>query len=831
MTASRDEANFGFLNDAPASISTNYYMLAGDNVYTKSAFGGDIDAYFIITSPGTNYSIISVGGSTTGNTYVYLYDINGNILGSSIDYGSYSGLSFTANSSKYFVGLSADFTGIYGARISNNSVTEYNGIGENIFTGIQYDGALDYVSDSDHFYFYALANKNYFININTNISDIFFKLTYLDGVSYSPVTLLSSGSGVYTFTANVTGNFDLTFSSNSFVQTGTYSFIAGELDAVAPMVSSFSPNDGAVNVTVGSNIAVTFSEPVQRGTGLIELRQGSATGTVIESFDAATSSRVTVSGSTLTIDPTNNLDNDTQYFVTFASGSVRDIASNAYAGTTAYDFRTVANTITGTAGVDTLTGTAAVDAINGLGGKDTLTGGAGNDTLDGGTGNDIAVYSVARSAANVTFDQINHNLVVNAGPDGADTLVNVEQVKFSDGLFSFQFGGGSNFNDFNTANGWNSQLRLPRQLVDVNGDGRADLLGFANFGTVVALARADGTFEPSKLAIADYGAGVQGWLNNDTFPRLVADLNGDGRADILGFANFGAIVSLANADGTYQNSQLAIGDFGASFGWNSQARFQRVLADVNGDNKADLVGFGNSAVIVALGNGDGTFAPTKTGIADFGYAQGWSTADATPRVLADVNGDGRADIVGFGPAGTMVALANSDGTFQAAKQATADFGTNSGWASQAGYPRLLGDVNNDGWDDIMAFARDGLVVALSKGDGTFQGGQLALSAFGGAQGWSSQNAAPRELIDLNDDGFLDVLGFGPYGTAIAYGNGDGTFTQPSQDILNFGQAQGWSSNDTFHREIADINGDGYPDILAFGNSATEVALNHGYYVI
>lgn len=348
---------------------------------------------------------------------------------------------------------------------------------------------------------------------------------------------------------------------------------------------------------------------------------------------------------------------------------------------------------------------------------------------------------------------------------------------------------------------------------------------------MVALAKADGTFEPSKLAIADYGAGVQGWVNNDTFPRIVADLNGDGRADILGFANFGAIVSLANADGTYQNSQLAIGDFGASFGWNSQATFRRALADVNGDHKLDLVGFGNSAVIVALGNGDGTFAPTKVGIADFGYAQGWGNPDATPRTLADVNGDGRADIVGFGPAGTMVALANSDGTFQTAKLATTDFGTNAGWTSQASDPRLLGDINNDGWNDIMAFARAGLVVALGKADGTFQPGQLVLSAFGGAQGWSSQDATPRQLIDLNDDGFLDIFGFGPNGTAIAYGNGDGTFTQPSQDILNFGQAQGWSNNDTFHRQIGDINGDGFPDILAFGNSATEITLNQMNYLI
>ncbi len=46
----------------------------------------------------------------------------------------------------------------------------------------------------------------------------------------------------------------------------------------------------------------------------------------------------------------------------------------------------------------------------------------------------------------------------------------------------------------------------------------------------------------------------------------------------------------------------------------------------------------------------------------FGYAPeagGWSSDDSYPRQLADVNADGRADIVGFGNAGVWVALADN----------------------------------------------------------------------------------------------------------------------------------------------------------------------------
>lgn len=124
--------------------------------------------------------------------------------------------------------------------------------------------------------------------------------------------------------------------------TGTSSYDFTTVDTLAPRVSSFSPADGATGVSPTSNIVITFNEAIQRGSGLIRIRSGSATGTVIESFDAATSGRLSLSGTRLTIDPTNNLAGSTRYFVTFAAGTIRDLAGNGYGGTSAYDFRTAA---------------------------------------------------------------------------------------------------------------------------------------------------------------------------------------------------------------------------------------------------------------------------------------------------------------------------------------------------------------------------------------------------------------------------------------------------------------------------------------------------------
>ena len=78
----------------------------------------------------------------------------------------------------------------------------------------------------------------------------------------------------------------------------------------------------------------------------------------------------------------------------------------------------------------------------------------------------------------------------------------------------------------------------------------------------------------------------------------------------------------------------------------------------------------------ALNNGDGTFKAPQLAVADLG-----STADGActkhPRFLADMTGDGRADIVGFGDAGMTVATNQGTGTFNAPQLMLKDFGRNS----------------------------------------------------------------------------------------------------------------------------------------------------------
>jgi FG-GAP-like repeat len=96
------------------------------------------------------------------------------------------------------------------------------------------------------------------------------------------------------------------------------------------------------------------------------------------------------------------------------------------------------------------------------------------------------------------------------------------------------------------AGGWTSNDIYPRRVADVNGGGRADIVAFGYAGINIALAAGGGGFTSPVFALPAFGAGAGGWTSNDAYPRVLADVNGDGKADIVGFGYGGVYVSLAN---------------------------------------------------------------------------------------------------------------------------------------------------------------------------------------------------------------------------------------------------------------------------------------------
>ena len=98
------------------------------------------------------------------------------------------------------------------------------------------------------------------------------------------------------------------------------------------------------------------------------------------------------------------------------------------------------DTIVGDSGANTLMGGDGDDTIYGGAGDDTLEGGAGDDTLDGGEGSDTAVFQGDSSDYSFETGEDGSLTVTHLEDGSIDTLTNVEQVSFADGVFAVHDG-------------------------------------------------------------------------------------------------------------------------------------------------------------------------------------------------------------------------------------------------------------------------------------------------------------------------------------------------------------------------------------------------------
>ena len=189
--------------------------------------------------------------------------------------------------------------------------------------------------------------------------------------------------------------------------------------------------------------------------------------------------------------------------------------------------------------------------------------------------------------------------------------------------------------------------------------------------------------------------------SNDTYPRITADVNGDDYEDLVIFGHNGVYVALSNGHGGYDDPVLWRKGLAKESGWYSQDVYPRELADVNGDGLADIVAFGSTKVYVFLSTGE-SFAYAGVWTTEFTRNNGnWYSQDVYPRQLADVNGDGLADIVAFGCTKVYLVLSTGE-SFKYDGVWTEEFTRKTGnWYSQDMYPRLLSDVNGDSFADIV----------------------------------------------------------------------------------------------------------------------------------
>lgn len=284
------------------------------------------------------------------------------------------------------------------------------------------------------------------------------------------------------------------------------------------------------------------------------------------------------------------------------------------------------------------------------------------------------------------------------------------------------------------------------RVGDVNGDGRGDMCGRSPSGVqcVISTAVTDEgmprtVFHETKTP--SRGPAPGGMLH-------LADVTGDGQSDVC--VRGPRAIACAAADVT--------GRLGAYRVWETEGDSQTLgFADVDGDGKADACDRTSTGIVCARSTGKKFDRPhVWLSDAHLGNDLGDTLA------LADVDGDGKADVCGSSAHGIACAL--SDGH---------RFGRAHRWSTENEFAKGLaharyGDLNGDGRADVCTDSGRAIRCAFSNGRGFLKSSAWLDEATLSAQGWTTPElAATLQLGDVNGDGRADLCGRGPNGLSCA----------------------------------------------------------------
>jgi hypothetical protein len=409
----------------------------------------------------------------------------------------------------------------------------------------------------------------------------------------------------------------------------------------------------------------------------------------------------------------------------------------------------------------------------------------GNSSVSVLLGNGDGTFQ-APVATNIVTNQLSDVTVGDFNGDGKlDLAMPVAVTQEGDSALTVMLGNGNGtFAAPIVANAGPVPTPVAMQSVDINGDGKLDLVTVNSAAVSVFLGQGNGTFQaPVDSAVSTPPAGF-----------ALADFNGDGKLDLAFQGDGTTSVLLGNGDGTFQPAVTSSNSLGSSD--------TVVAGDFNGDGKVDLLVPG---VAVLLGQGDGNFQNPI-----------FSTMPGLDAVVGDFNGDGKLDVATTRSTSSIplasVALGNGDGTFQVGTSVSPP---SEGPGGRTVSSIIAGDFNGDGKSDVMQLMAQTefngwFAVFLGNGNGTFL---APLVTFLDSPCFNLCYAASG---DFNKDGKLDLAVSVNGNIGIFLGNGDGTF----QPEVNYAGAGSYVA-------VADFNADGNPDIVMSDGENVSVFLGTG----
>ena len=294
---------------------------------------------------------------------------------------------------------------------------------------------------------------------------------------------------------------------------------------------------------------------------------------------------------------------------------------------------------------------------------------------------------------------------------------------------------------------------------------------------------------------------------------LIGDMNNDRKLDlVIACARPRSIMILAGKGD---------GQFGAPLSNTTltEAPGEIAIGDLNGDGKLDVAisSHDSYAVTLLIGDGKGGLAIARTSPIVMKLGQHPHTHGLA---VADINRDNKLDLITCNNADNDISLAFGDGrgNFTRAPQSFP--------VGPSPYPFATGDVNNDGWLDIVATASAtgpsrreqlplsrALTLLLSDGKGGLMPRRVPLRT---GEPWFAV------IADLNRDGKADIIATHHELRAmtVLIGDGRGAFTEANGSPFDFGIS-------LYHLIIADVDRDTTMDVVATSGDSLRVLLGDG----
>jgi hypothetical protein len=346
-------------------------------------------------------------------------------------------------------------------------------------------------------------------------------------------------------------------------------------------------------------------------------------------------------------------------------------------------------------------------------------------------------------------------------------------------------------------------------VADVNADGRPDVLTLDNVGSVSVMVgrTAPGQLVASFAAKTDFAAVTQGGK------LAVSDLNGDGKPDVIvtDLANAKVVVLLGKTLGGSSTPSFTAP---AAFGVGGRP-LGIAVGDINGDGTPDLAiaNLDTGTVSVLLGTtAPGTMTPSFA--AAFDFATGTNPHDVA---LADVNGDGILDLVvtnnGSSTLSVLIGTTAPGAT-------TPAFATHADVTVQSPIGLAVRDVDGDGRPDFAVTSGSGGLVSVVPNK-TLAG--ASAPSFGTRADFAIDAAATAVVIaDLDGDGLPDL--------ATSNINSDTTSvllntTQLGVSAPRFAARKDFTTGSQADAlAVGDFNTDGIPDLAVTNQSAASVTI-------